>query len=113
MKSVKLAELNDNQKEMLDLAYSGEILLISRPAERNVVVMSEAEFNKSEKSLKNSDRGFKNRVEMRELALIAENTAIQKRAEDIIKAMKQSGLDDETIQNIMKLSENNLIKNLI
>jgi PHD/YefM family antitoxin component YafN of YafNO toxin-antitoxin module len=46
-------ELRNNQKEILDLAYNGEILLIARPAKKNVVVLSEEEFNKREKALKN------------------------------------------------------------
>ena len=55
MRAVKPAELMSNQQDMLDLVYSGEILLISRPAEKNVVVMSEVEFNKRERALKNTE----------------------------------------------------------
>ena len=53
MKAVKPMELRSRQKELLDLAYSGEILLVARPAQKNVVVLSEEEFNKREKALRN------------------------------------------------------------
>ena len=53
MRAVKPVELRNNQKELLDLAHSGEILLVARPAKKNVVVLSEAEFNKREKALRN------------------------------------------------------------
>jgi len=53
MKAVKPVELRNNQKELLDLAHGGEILFVVRPAKKNVVVLSEAEFNKREKALRN------------------------------------------------------------
>ena len=55
MRAIKPMELRNNQKEMLDLAYNGEILLVARPAKKNVVVLSEAEFNKREKALRNAE----------------------------------------------------------
>ena len=55
MRAIKPMELRDNQKEMLDLAYSGEILLVARPAKKNVVVLSEYEFNRREKALRNAE----------------------------------------------------------
>jgi PHD/YefM family antitoxin component YafN of YafNO toxin-antitoxin module len=48
-------ELRERQKELLDIAYQGEILLVARPARKNVVVMSEEEFNKREKALRNTE----------------------------------------------------------
>jgi len=48
-------DLRNNQKEMFDLAYNGEILLVARPARKNVVVLSETEFNKREKALRNAE----------------------------------------------------------
>ena len=53
LRAIKPMDLRNNQKEMLDLAYNGEILFVSRPAKKNVVVLSEDEFNKREKALKN------------------------------------------------------------
>jgi PHD/YefM family antitoxin component YafN of YafNO toxin-antitoxin module len=62
-------DLRDKQKEFLDLAYNGEILLVARPAKRNVVLLSEEEFNKREVALKNAeyleklDRSFADAME--------------------------------------------------
>ena len=53
MRAIKPIELRNNQTEILDLAYYGEILLVARPAKKNVVVLSEEEFNKREKALRN------------------------------------------------------------
>ena len=55
MRAVKPMDLRNNQKEMFDLAYNGEILLVARPARKNVVVLSETEFNKREKALRNAE----------------------------------------------------------
>jgi len=55
VRAIKPVELRNNQKEMLDLAYDGEILLVARPAKKNVVVLSEAEFNRREKALRNAE----------------------------------------------------------
>jgi antitoxin YefM len=55
MRAVKPVELRNNQKAILDLAYGGEIVLVARPAKKNVVVLSEDEFNKREKAFKNAE----------------------------------------------------------
>ena len=55
MRAVKPAELRNNQREVLDLAYSGEILLVARPAKKNVVVLSEEEFNLRDKAYRNAE----------------------------------------------------------
>ena len=55
MRAIKPVELRSKQKELLDLAYNGEILLVARPAKKNVVVLSESEFNKREKALRNAE----------------------------------------------------------
>ena len=55
MRAVKPLELRNNQRELLDLAHNGEILLVARPAKKNVVVMSEAEFNRLNKALRNAE----------------------------------------------------------
>ena len=52
VRAVKPIELRSRQKELLDLAYNGEILIVARPARKNVVVLSEDEFNKRDKALK-------------------------------------------------------------
>jgi len=55
VRAIKPMELRNNQKELLDLAFNGEILLVARPAKKNVVVLSETEFNKREKALRNAE----------------------------------------------------------
>jgi len=55
MIAIKPAELSNKQKEMLDLAHKGEILLVARPAKKNVVILSELEFNKREKALRDAE----------------------------------------------------------
>jgi antitoxin YefM len=53
MRAIKPTELKINQKAMLDLAYNGETLLVARPAKKNVVVISEMEFNELAKARRN------------------------------------------------------------
>ena len=53
MKAINPTELKTNQKAMLDLAFNGETLLVARPAKKNVVVISETEFNKLTKAKRN------------------------------------------------------------
>jgi PHD/YefM family antitoxin component YafN of YafNO toxin-antitoxin module len=55
LRAVKPVELRKNQREMLDLVYNGEILFVARPARKNVVILSEDEFNKREKALKDAE----------------------------------------------------------
>ena len=55
MKAIKSAELKNNQEKILDLADNGEIVLIARPAKKNIVVLSEAEFKKREKAWRNAE----------------------------------------------------------
>jgi antitoxin YefM len=55
VRAIKPMDLRNNQKEMLDLAFEGEILIVARPAKKNVVVLSESEFNKREKALRNAE----------------------------------------------------------
>lgn len=45
MINVKAADLRKNQKEYLDKAYDGETVLVERPQGRNVVMISEKEYN--------------------------------------------------------------------
>ena len=71
MKAVKPMELRNNQKALLDQAYDGEILLVARPAKKNVVVLSEQEFNKRDKALRNAEY----------LAMLDESTSQAKHGE--------------------------------
>ncbi|GHV42887.1 hypothetical protein FACS189490_12690 [Clostridia bacterium] len=53
VKAIRPVDLRSRQREFLDMAYNGEILIVARPFQKNVVVLSEAEFNKRETALKN------------------------------------------------------------
>ena len=53
MRAIKPDEIRTNQRKVFDEVYEGEILLIIRPHKKNVVVLSEDEFNKRDKALRN------------------------------------------------------------
>ena len=53
MRAIKPIEIRNHQKKVFDEAYEGEILLVARPHNKNVVVLSEDEFNKRDKALRN------------------------------------------------------------
>ena len=55
MRAIKPMELRNSQKKILDMACQGEILLVARPAKKNVIVLSEEEFNKRDKALRNAE----------------------------------------------------------
>ncbi len=48
----RAADLRKNQKEYLDKAYNGNTVIISRPQNKNVVIISEAEYNKMQLHLR-------------------------------------------------------------
>ena len=45
MKAVKTTDIKFRTKEVLDEAASGETIIVSRPRNQNVVVLSEAAYN--------------------------------------------------------------------
>ena len=48
----KAADLRKNQKEYLDKAYNGNPVIISRPQNKNVVIISEGEYNRLQAHLR-------------------------------------------------------------
>ena len=46
MKAVKTRDIKNRTKEILDEAAGGETIVVSRPRNQNVVVLSEAYYNK-------------------------------------------------------------------
>lgn len=54
MLAVKPAELRNNQKEYFDQAYKGETILVSRPKNCNVVIISEQQFNEMQQLLRSA-----------------------------------------------------------
>lgn len=54
MIATKQMELRANIKKYFDLAFSGEPVIVSRKENKNVVVISEAEYNELQKARRNA-----------------------------------------------------------
>ena len=54
MIATKPIEIRSNLKKYMDIAYDGEPVIVSRKQNRNVVILSEKEYNEMQKSIKNS-----------------------------------------------------------
>jgi len=55
MIAIKTMDLRNNFKRISDLVSSGEKVLISRPRNENLVVISEKEYNELEKARRNAE----------------------------------------------------------
>lgn len=55
MLAVKSMDVRDNFKSFCDKVFSGETLIISRPKNENVVMMSETEYNEIMKAKRNAE----------------------------------------------------------
>ena len=55
MLAVRSMDVRDNFKSLCDKVFNGETLIISRPKNENVVMISEAEYNKIIKVQKNAE----------------------------------------------------------
>lgn len=55
MIELKTTDLRDNFKKISELASSGEKILISRPHNKNLVLLSEKEYNELEKARRNAE----------------------------------------------------------
>lgn len=55
MLAVKSMDVRDNFKNLCDKVFHGETLIISRPKNENVVMLSEAEYNEMLKAKRNAD----------------------------------------------------------
>ena len=53
MIALRTIDLRNNFKKVSDLIFSGEKVLIARPRNRNLVVLSENEYNELEKARRN------------------------------------------------------------
>lgn len=53
--AIKSTELKMNTKNVCDRAYSGETLIISRPKDQNVVLISEQLYHELERYKRNSE----------------------------------------------------------
>ena len=55
MLAVKSMDVRENFKALCDKVFSGETLIISRPKNENIVMMSESEYNEIMKAKKNAE----------------------------------------------------------
>lgn len=55
MLAVKSMDVRDNFKTLCDKVFAGETLIISRPKNENVVMMSENEYNNIMKEKRNAE----------------------------------------------------------
>ena len=55
MIALKTIDLRNDFKKVSDLVNSGETVLISRPRNENIVVISEKEYNELEKNRRNTE----------------------------------------------------------
>ena len=55
MLAVKSMDVRDNFKSLCDKVFNGETLIISRPKNENVVMLSETEYNDIMKAKRNSE----------------------------------------------------------
>lgn len=64
MLAVKSMDVRDNFKEWCNQVINGETLIVSRPKNENIVIVSEKEYNEMQKAKRNAeylamlDRGF-------------------------------------------------------
>lgn len=78
MLAVKSIDIRDNFKTLCDKVFDGETLIISRPKNKNVVMMSEAEYNEMLKAKRNADY----------LAMIDKSMAEAEQGQFIVKDLK-------------------------
>ena len=55
MLAVKSMDVRENFKALCDKVFNGETLIISRPKNENVVMLSESEYNEIMKAKRNAD----------------------------------------------------------
>ena len=55
MLAVKSMDVRENFKSLCDKVFNGETLIISRPKNENVVMLSESEYNEIMRFKKNAD----------------------------------------------------------
>lgn len=55
MIATKQMDVRSNIKKYFDMAFNGEPVIVSRKENKNVVIISEAEYNKLEKAKKNAE----------------------------------------------------------
>ena len=84
MLAVKSMDVRDNFKAFCDRVCKGETLIISRPKNENIVMMSEAEYNEIMKAKRNSEY----------LAMLDKSMAEAEAGGFIVKTMEELGAHD-------------------
>lgn len=79
MLAVKSVDVRDNFKALCDKVFGGETLIVSRPKNENVVIISEAEYNEMIKAKRNAEY----------LAMLDESIEQHKRGEVVVKTMAE------------------------
>ncbi|MCL2323837.1 MAG: type II toxin-antitoxin system Phd/YefM family antitoxin [Oscillospiraceae bacterium] len=80
MRAIKAMDLRDKFKDYCELAASGEIFIVTRPDKRNIVVMSEDEFNSMLDNMQ--EKNFWERIE-RARANIKAGKFVEKTIEEL------------------------------
>jgi antitoxin YefM len=55
MLAVKSMDVRDNFKKICDKVFDGETIIVSRPKNENVVMLSEKEYNELQKAKRNTE----------------------------------------------------------
>ena len=79
MIATKQMEIRANIKKYFDLAFNGETIVVSRKENKNVVVISEQEYNELQRAKRNAEY----------LAKLDRSFAQLKKGEVIIKSMEE------------------------
>lgn len=79
MLAVKSMDVRDNFKSLCDKVFQGETLIISRPKNENVVMLSETQYNEMMKAKRNAEY----------LAHLDRSFAQLERGEVIVKSMEE------------------------
>lgn len=81
MLAVKSMDVRDNFKKICDKVFNGETLVVSRPKNQNIVMMSEAEYNEIMKIKRNAEY----------LAMLDKSMAEAKAGGFVVKSIDELG----------------------
>jgi len=99
MIALKTVDMRNDFKRVSEIIKNGEKVLISRPHNDNLVVLSENEYNKLEKAWRNAE--FINKIEMG-VKELEQGTGITLKIEDLEAMETQSGEEAKAfIEKIM------------
>lgn len=79
MIAAKPIDIRAKLKDYMDIAFNGEPVIVSRKGNRNVVIVSEQEYNELQKAKRNAEY----------LAMLDESYAQLERGEVVVKSMEE------------------------